>query len=224
MASQGEPIGVSLNYASNNLIVNNTVTGFESIQALNGILFAGIYIIGGNSNTITQNNLMHNLDGMEFINTSYNLIMQNNITSNAVWNYHGPYSTGIYFISASNNTVYHNNFVNSTYQAQNTNSVNIWDNGYSDGGNYWSNYQSKYPSATEIDNSGIGNTPYVINPNNTDNYPLAHQFDIFAIAPTPTPTIPEFQLWTIPLLLIIMVAAGLLVYFKKPRRSLVKKL
>ena len=70
VTSQGEAIGMSLSYASNNLIVNNTVTGFESIQALNGLLFAGIYVIGGNSNTITQNNLMYNLDGMEFINTS----------------------------------------------------------------------------------------------------------------------------------------------------------
>lgn len=49
VVSQGETIGMSLSYASNNLIVNNTVTGFESIQAMNGILFAGIYVTGGKS-------------------------------------------------------------------------------------------------------------------------------------------------------------------------------
>jgi hypothetical protein len=34
---------------------------------------------------------------------------------------------------------------------------------------------------------------------------------------TPTPKIPEFPMWIIPILLIIMVVAGLLVYFKKHR-------
>jgi hypothetical protein len=33
-------------------------------------------------------------------------------------------------------------------------------------------YQSKYPNATEVDASGIGNTPYVVDVNNTDYYPL----------------------------------------------------
>ncbi len=43
--------------------------------------------------------------------------------------------------------------------------------------------------------------------------------------PTSTPTVPEFPLWTIPLLLSIMLAsAGLLVYHKKHKDSLVNKL
>jgi hypothetical protein len=36
-------------------------------------------------------------------------------------------------------------------------------------------------------------------------------------SPSSTPSIPEFQSWTIPILLIIMAAAGLLVCFKKPK-------
>jgi len=40
----------------------------------------------------------------------------------------------------------------------------------------------------------------------------------------PTPTVPEFPSWTNPLLLTITVAlAGLLVYHKKHKRNLVKK-
>ena len=35
-----------------------------------------------------------------------------------------------------------------------------WDNGSI--GNYWSDYLSRYPNATEIDHSGIGDTPYAI--------------------------------------------------------------
>ena len=43
-------------------------------------------------------------------------------------------------------------------------------------------------------------------------------------SPTPSPSIPEVQPWTIPLLLIIMVAAGLLVYHKKHKHSLIIQL
>ena len=129
----------------------------------------------------------------------------------------------IVFWGASNNTIYHNNFINNPTQAYDGSfnspfSVNTWDNDYPSGGNYWSDYQSKYPSATEIDNSGIGNTPYIIDPNNTDRYPLLNQFDITTIAPTPTPTVPEFSSWAIPLLLIVTLAfTSLLVYQKKTK-------
>jgi parallel beta-helix repeat protein len=187
VASQGEAVGISLSYASNNLIVNNTVTGFESIQALNGVLFAGIYVEGGTSNTITQNNLMYNLNGMEFINTSYNLIVQNNITSNPIWNFHGPFSTGIYFVGASNNTIYHNNFVNSTYQAKVPDSINAWDDGYL--GNYWSDYKTEYPSAVQMGDSGISNMPYSIDAQNIDRYPLMQPFNSEFYAPKVPPKI-----------------------------------
>ena len=46
-------------------------------------------------------------------------------------------------------------------------SVNIWDNGFE--GNYWDNY-----NGTDGDGNGIGDTPYIINENNQDNYPLVN--------------------------------------------------
>jgi hypothetical protein len=60
-------------------------------------------------------------------------------------------------------------------------SFNSWDNGTQ--GNYWSNYLTIYPNATELDSSGTGNTPYVLvdyegssssklDTLNTDYYPL----------------------------------------------------
>jgi parallel beta-helix repeat protein len=184
VASQGERIGMSLNDASNNLIVNNTVSGFWSVQALNGILFAGIYVVGGNSNTITQNNLMYNLDGMEFTKTSHNLIVQNTITSNPVWS---PYTTGISFFGASDNTIYHNNFVNCTYLVKVSDSINAWDDGYL--GNYWSDYKAKYPSAVQMGDSGVYNIPYSIDTQNIDRYPLAQPFDSEFYAPKVPPKI-----------------------------------
>jgi hypothetical protein len=177
-------IGISLNNASNNLIIDNTVTGFESVQAMNGISFGGISILGGNSNKITQNNLMDNLLGIGFGHTSYNLIVQNNITSNPVWS---PYTYGISFVDASNNFIYHNNIVNNHYQTQVSNSTNTWDDGYL--GNYWSDYKTKYPYAGEIDGSEVGNTPYVIDEQNVDQYPLLQPFDSTLYAPRIMPKI-----------------------------------
>jgi parallel beta-helix repeat protein len=182
----GPTIGITLNKTCNVMVINNTITGIDSILAWNWGPYAAIYVVGGNSNTITQNNLMYNLNGIEFINSSYNLIVQNNITSKT--NSHGGlYSTGIYFISASNNTIYHNNFVNNIYQTQVPNSINGWDDGYL--GNYWSDYQTKYPNAAEIGDSGVYNIPYSIDAQNIDRYPLAQPFDSEFYAPKVPPKI-----------------------------------
>ncbi|MDH5449556.1 MAG: hypothetical protein OEX77_01465 [Candidatus Bathyarchaeota archaeon] len=55
-------------------------------------------------------------------------------------------------------------------------SVNIWDNGYPSGGNYWTHYTgidlSSGPYQNETDGDGIGDTSYLIDDNNQDKYPL----------------------------------------------------
>jgi parallel beta-helix repeat protein len=193
-------IGVSLNNASNCLIYNNTVTGFWSVQYMNGIDFGGIYVIGGNSNVLAKNIVKDSLEGMTFINTSQNVITQNNFTSKT------EYTSLIDFVRGSNNTVYHNNFVSIASKARVYYSTDSWDNGSASGGNYWSDYN--------------GNGVYVIDQNNIDNYPLNKIFDIYQQSIltllTPTPAVSEFSSWTIPLLVSMMlVAAGLLVYHKK---------
>jgi hypothetical protein len=89
-------------------------------------------------------------------------------------------SDGIYlYSSSSGNIIYHNDFVNNVRSAYANGSVNVWDDGYPSGGNYWSNYQTLYPSAVENDSSGFWNIPYVIGTNNTDYYPLMGQFRAF---------------------------------------------
>jgi parallel beta-helix repeat protein len=168
-------VGISLADTSNVLVANNTITGFESVEAWNGGLYSGIDVEGGGSNIIAGNNLMYNLIGISLSNTSFNQIVGNNITGD--WAFSGGlYSSGIYFVEASNNTVYHNNFANSTFEAMGSGSVNVWDNGYPSGGNYWSEYQTRYPNARQIGSSGVGDTPYVIDANNTDHYPLMEPF------------------------------------------------
>ena len=58
----------------------------------------------------------------------------------------------------------------------------------------------------------------------THTVTLPPKVPITVSSPTPSPTVPEFSSWTIPLLLTIAVAAALLVYHKKnPKRNSVKK-
>ena len=61
------------------------------------------------------------------------------------------------------NTFFENNFT--VNKAILSGKANFWDNGSV--GNYWSDY-----NGTDADGDGIGDTPYVINAGNQDNYPL----------------------------------------------------
>lgn len=90
---------------------------------------------------------------------------------------------GIRFASDSYYTlIYQNNFMDNSENAK----INIlasggggtwvWDSGSS--GNYWSDYTTKYPNATQIDHTGVGDTPYVIDAYNKDNYPLMKETSI----------------------------------------------
>jgi hypothetical protein len=75
---------------------------------------------------------------------------------------------------------------------------NFLDNGSA--GNYWIDYVTRYPNASEIDHTGIGDTPYIVDAinfdnnkligNNTDNYPLLYPYNIengsITLQPPPT--------------------------------------
>jgi len=78
--------------------------------------------------------------------------------------------------------------MNNTQQVQSDGLPNTWDNGYPSGGNYWSDYQTRYPNAAEIDSSGIWNTPYVIDSNNTDYYPLMGPYSPLALSVSISPS------------------------------------
>jgi nitrous oxidase accessory protein NosD len=97
-----------------------------------------------------------------WIQASYCLIKENAIN----WNgYYGVY------VAYCGNTFYHNNFILNTYQAYDASGENAWDNGYPCGGNYWSDY-----IGVDINEDGIGDTPYPIMEESVDNYPLIHPF------------------------------------------------
>jgi len=183
--------GIYLAESSNNSLTMNTLTNNGP-----GAQWAGIYIFNSSKNSIVMNTLTNNYIGIRLDDSSKNSISMNNVTE---YNFGGIYLNwassnntitmnditnngaygGIWLQSSSANIVYHNNFVNNTMQVLTYDSVNVWDDGYPSGGNYWSNYagydlfNGPYQNITGSD--GIGDTPYIIDANNKDTYPFMNQ-------------------------------------------------
>jgi parallel beta-helix repeat protein len=174
------------------LIKCTRITAINLDLANNG---QGVLLAYTTNSTITKNNITDNIHGIYLSGSSNNTFNRNDITENA--------GNGIYLYYSPNNTFSHNIFINNTNQVYNVGvSINFWDNGVE--GNFWSDYEDRYPNATELDGSGIWSTPYVIDRNNQDNYPV----------------VPEFPAWT-PTIIILIVLAGTLNIYK---RSLLKTL
>lgn len=154
--------GMLLAYTVNSRIENNNITFNRD----------GIHLLKSFNNSIQGNNIKESRYGISFWWSFNNSIYGNNITQNDL---------GIDLYESSNNKIWHNNFIDNVIQARaRVNSINVWDDGYPSGGNYWSDhnpldiYSGPYQDKTSSD--GIGDKPYVIDGNNTDRYPLIHSY------------------------------------------------
>jgi parallel beta-helix repeat protein len=158
--------GILLYYSSYNIVSENNVTTSD---------VEGVFLSYSHFNFINGNYLENNGNGLTVgYGSTNNSIYQNEIINNEY---------GIQVISSSNNTFCQNNLINNTNQIVSSDSVNRWDCGYPSGGNYWSDYEERYPDATEIDDSGIWDTPYTIDENNQDRYPIIPEFPSILILP-----------------------------------------
>jgi parallel beta-helix repeat protein len=125
------------------------------------------------------------LGGLTFFESDNNTIIDSRITNNSV---------GVCLYQSSGNLFYHNsfadidepvisNFQSPTAPPSGSYSENEWDNGLE--GNYWSNYNGtdslSGPYQNESGSDGIGDTPYNIDANNTDHYPLMGTFSQFSV-------------------------------------------
>jgi len=161
-------VGIFLSYASGNIITNNTASSNNDY---------GITLFSASNSTITNNTASNNIIGIYLDWMSNNNTITNNTVSNNS-NY------GIYLDSSGTNTIYHNNFIDNANQAfDNTNNSNQWENGYPLGGNYWSdnigNDSFKGPNQDIPGGDGIGDTPYIIDADSQDNYPLMQPYKPF---------------------------------------------
>jgi parallel beta-helix repeat protein len=158
--------GISLSYSGGSTVSGNTVNNNKRW---------GISLGYSDGSVVSDNNVNYNTEapwesygGILISSSSGSIIKGNNVTNNS------PF--GIWLWSSSNNFIYHNNFINNTNQVSSSQSNNTWDNGYPSGGNYWSNYigvdNYSGPYQNETGSDGIGDSPYVIDVYNKDNYPI----------------------------------------------------
>jgi len=143
----------------------------------------GIYLCYSSPtfNRIIDNNITNNDRGISLFDASNNTVSGNNITNNTFGFFLAGRLTG-----SLNNSIYHNNIANNTHQVHDESwvdpeqfpSINVWDNGYPSGGNCWSDYAGADVKSgfyqNEPGSDGIGDTPYVIDADNQDRYPLMH--------------------------------------------------
>ncbi len=143
----------------NNIIKNNYI----SSNTDSGIVLSG----WPSNNVIAYNSISNNDYGIKLFLASENLITNNNIFNN---NY------GIHLTGSSYNRIYYNNIVDNVNQAYDNKDTNLWNDTYPTGGNYWSDYSGvdKFngPNQDILGNDGIGDTPYVIDADSIDEYPL----------------------------------------------------
>jgi len=177
----------------------NTITHNE---VFNG--GTGIHLISSFENTITSNTITNRARGIDLDASNENIINRNIISGGS---FGGIYLVGskrniisinaiadckelaiMFWKDASENKFYLNSFINNTRNVEDyipavleyvAFPTNIWDVDLR--GNYWNDY-----NGIDNDGDGIGDTPYVIDENNQDNYPL--------MAPN---IIPEFPSWII---------------------------
>jgi len=193
---------IHLRYSSHNTIDNNYIysndgNGITVRESSNNTTITGNHVYSNEGHgihvgwsyycTIADNTVRDNKGaGVDFDGASYNTVRDNMLSANGagirtvfysngetfVGNVIEGNATGIviggYNISSYGHVFYHNDVISNTVQVLiKVTGSNTWDNGYPSGGNYWSDY-----TGVDQDGDGIGDTPYVINAQNRDRYPL----------------------------------------------------
>ena len=169
--------GVYLSYSSYNEISENTINGMTGgigiwrsphnkavTNTIGNVMTAGIGVSGSFNITIAENYLADiGSLGISLESASDNSTVYRNTVMESYY--------GINILKVSDSVFYQNSLTNNVKQ------VNMWTPGYA---NYWDNgfdgnYYSDYAGA-DADNDGIGDTPYVIDADNIDNYPLMNLY------------------------------------------------
>jgi parallel beta-helix repeat protein len=203
-----ELVGSHENHVEENTANMSSYSGFifhgstkNNIIDNNGSLNngAGIYLGWGSyRNNVTDNKLfsnnltglflerncwLNNIIGNEISGNDYGIEVSEGSDGNTlISNLVQDNRIGILFFWSDYNTIYHNRFINNTFQASDpgANDNNKWDNGYPVGGNYWSNYTGvdnfKGPNQDQPGSDGIGDTNYSIDGDSIDHYPLMEPY------------------------------------------------
>lgn len=175
-------------------VINVTIENLHITDCSNGILSNG----GGNNTFYNDDfsNFEYNGFGIELMDCSYNNISYCTFDNESQISM--DYSANFNHVTECN--------------LPSTNGILVWLSGSENvDKNYWSDYLTKYPNATEVDHSGVGNTTYVfstVNENGKlldvyeDNHPLMKPVTIPLMGSNLQTNVPEFPwMWAILMLL-----------------------
>ncbi|MEM2945619.1 MAG: NosD domain-containing protein [Thermoproteota archaeon] len=175
------------NEVSENILENNVVGVMLTSSSGNSVNVndakrnkRGIYLSSSTDNKLGGNSIGNNIEqGIFLISSSRNKIVENIVENNAYGIYLDRSSKenefsgnsvtdngrGIFLRgTSSNNKFYRNDLISNNLQVDSYKCVNAWDDGSK--GNYWSDYKG-----VDSDKDEVGDTPYVIDENNKDNFP-----------------------------------------------------
>jgi parallel beta-helix repeat protein len=172
--------GIFIDGASNCKIYDNIMTQMSNSGIAEG--------------TSTGNNAIYN---NIFRDNAIAINLTEHSTSNTIYNNTVYLNSVGLDLGSSGNTIYWNIFTDNINPVHTEPSLhNTWDNGYPDGGNYWSTHSNvdvySGPGQNEVGGDGIADTAYNIVFAETDHYPLAKPFsehDIGVLDVTPLKTI-----------------------------------
>jgi len=140
-----------------------------------GECIVGVLLKNASNSIIARNKITNNrVEGILMRDNCASNLIFGNIISN---NINGVRTTDF---TCTGNKIYHNNFVNNTYQTMLMGIGGMWDNGYPSGGNYWSCYEGvdyysgPYKNVTGSD--GVGDAPYG---DGLDRYPFMGLIQFF---------------------------------------------
>jgi len=178
----GKQIPLDAGYVA---LIDSTNMSIQNLKLKNNC--QGILLVNSNNVLIQNVSMTYNAFGISLLNSSDNTLIGNTVTNNDDY--------GIYLSLSSNNLIYHNNFVDNSCQAHVKDyRVNIWDDGYPSGGNYWSDYTGadveNGPYQNETGSDGIGDVTYTVPSGelmidfelNLDRYPLKDPINIFEVS------------------------------------------
>lgn len=202
--------GIDIIWGTNLTLTNNTVTdihgggirtiGVEGVMASGNVVSSnlnhGVSVflskdvrILNNSIQFNGNNGILETGGSGVFEIIGNSIMNNSDSGVLIWHGAEIARNTIAFndwfgigLNASGSLVHHNNIISNLIQAyEDAVIANEWDNGYPDGGNYWSDYAGvdtmNGPAQDLLGSDGIGDTPRVVPMGRADRYPLMEPFE-----------------------------------------------
>ncbi|UCH31693.1 MAG: right-handed parallel beta-helix repeat-containing protein [Candidatus Bathyarchaeota archaeon] len=150
--------GISAGRIAINLSIIDNVFIYNSV---------GIAISEGSENLVSNNTMLHGEYAIVTIHSWGDEVFTNNNIINCTYGF----SLHDSMYDPTECEIYHNNLIDVETSVLEGWEINLWDNGYPSGGNYWSNHNASDmfsgPYQNESGSDGIADTPYY-----QDQYPL----------------------------------------------------